>query len=186
LKKSAVVFLFSILAVCDSLAEGLQLSGKAGMWSFSTTDIRATDDSASGFGAYSLQLSYAVAEKWNACLGFNMLMSDGISGSQGFGIDAGANYYPFTAATSTQTQVDNVSIAMSETWRPYAGLHFRQRTFNFILATTFLGTGLAVGVDYQIGTKWFLNFETRYDMLFGADEGKATQINLLLGAGLEF
>ena len=177
------LFYFGILSVH---AEGFQLSAKAGTWTFSTSDIRATDDSASGFGAYSLQLSYAMTESINACLGFNMIMSDGISGSQGFGIDAGANYYPFTAATSTQTQTDNVTISMTETWRPYVGLHFRQRTFNFIFATTFLGTGLAAGVDYQIGTNWFLNFETRYDMLFGADEGKATQINLLLGAGLEF
>lgn len=167
-------------------AEDFQLSAKAGTWKFSTQDIRATDDTASGFGAYSLQLSYAMTESFNACLGFNMIMSDGISGSQGFGIDAGVNYYPFTAATSTQTKTENVTISMTETWRPYAGLHFRQRTFNFLFATTFLGTGLALGVDYQIGTNWFLNFESRYDMLFGADEGKATQINFMLGAGLEF
>ncbi len=167
-------------------AENFQLSAKAGTWSFATSGIRANDDSASGVGAYSLQLSYAATESLNACLGFNMIMSDGISGSQGFGIDAGANYYPFTAATSTVTQTENVKISMTEIWRPYVGLHLRQRTFNFIFSTTFLGTGLAAGVDYQIGTDWFLNFETRYDMLFGADEGKATQINLLLGAGLEF
>jgi hypothetical protein len=177
---------FLLLSFTTAKAENFQLSGKAGMWSFSTSDIRANDDSASGFGAYSLQLSYAMTESINACLGFNMIMSNGISGSQGFGIDAGANYYPLTAATSTQTQTENVRISMTETWRPYAGLHFRQRTFNFLFATTFLGTGLAAGVDYQVGTNWFLNFETRYDMLFGADEGKATQINLLLGAGLEF
>jgi hypothetical protein len=181
-----LVFCLFILQLQSAWAENFQLSGKAGMWSFSTSDIRATDDTATGFGAYSLQLSYAVTESLNACIGFNMLMSDGISGSQGFGIDAGANYYPFTAATSTLTETENVKISMTETWRPYVGMHFRQRTFNFIFATTFLGTGLAAGVDYQIGTNWFLNFETRYDMLFGADEGKATQINLLLGAGLEF
>ncbi len=184
--RSVLVGILFMFWNATALAEGFQLSAKAGMWAFSAENISANSESDSGFGAYTVQASYAFASRWSACLGFNMLMSDGISGGQAYGIDAGMNYYPLTSATSTVTQTETVTVSLSETWRPYFGVHLRQRTFNFILSTTFLGTGLALGVDYQIGTNWFLNAEARYDMLFGADDGEATQTNFLIGAGLEF
>lgn len=180
------LWIFFVFWNSSAWAEGFQLSAKAGMWAFTTENITANSESDSGFGAYAMQASYALASKWNACLGFNMLMSDGVSGGQGFGIDAGFNYYPFTSATSTVTQTETVTVSLSETWRPYIGIHLRQRTFNFIFSTTFIGNGLALGVDYQIGTNWFLNMEARYDLLFGGDDGEATQTNILIGAGLEF
>lgn len=180
-------FLFlTFVSASSSWAGEVAIVGKLGNWSFTTDNIRSRSESASGFGAYNVQLSYGVLDHWNLCVGFNMLMSSGLSGSQGYGIDAGANYYPLTNSTSSTTQATDVQLTMTEIWRPYVGFHLRQRTFNFVLATTFLGTGLAVGTDYQIGTDWFLNFEGRYDMLFGADDGEATQVNFLIGAGLEF
>jgi hypothetical protein len=181
-----LLWIFFVFLSPQVFAEGFQLSAKGGMWAFSTKNISARSESDSGFGAYAIQASYAVASKWNACLGFNMLSSNGFTGGRAYGVDAGINYYPLTAATSTLTQTDTVSVALSETWRPYIGFHLRQRTFNFILSTTFLGSGLTAGVDYQIGTNWFLNFEARYDLLLGSDDGEAIQTNILIGAGLEF
>ncbi len=170
----------------SAYAGKLQLSAHTGMWAFTTQNISATEESESGFGAYNVQLAYGFAEKFSVATGINILMSDGFGGSQGFGVDVGVNYYPFTASTSQLLQTEAVQLARSESWRPYVGLHLRQRTFNLALSTSFFGPGLSVGVDYQYSETWFLNAEIRYDQLMGADEAEATQTNILLGAGFEF
>lgn len=181
-----LIFLIFISNPFSALAEDFQLSGKLGTWAFTTENISTTSESASGFGAYNLQIAYALLKNLNGTLGLNMLMSDGISGNQGFGLDAGFNYYPLTMSTASTFESAQVSLKTTEIWRPYIGLHLRQRTFNFILSTTFLGVGLCAGLDYQIESNWFLNVEFRYDQLTGADDGEATQTNILIGAGLEF
>lgn len=178
--------LILIFASLSALADNASVTLKGGMWSFSTKNISASSDSESGFGAYAIEMGYAFWPKWQAALGLNMLLSDGFGGQTGFGVDAGMKYYFLTDAGTSITRNEDVSVSVTEKFRPYAGFFLKQRTFNFILSTTFVGGGLNVGCDYSLGKDWFLNAEIRYDMLYGPDEGQATQTNILFGAGLEF
>jgi hypothetical protein len=162
------------------------VAGKIGTWSFATSGISANDESASGFGLYTLEAGYSLKPKLQVMTAFNVLLSDGLGGQTGFGVDLGLRYFPLTDAGTATTVTDDTRVNVTEKWRPYVGAVFTERTFNFILSTTFVGGGLRVGVDYQMGSDWYLNAEIRYDMLYGPDDGEASQNNILVGAGLEF
>jgi len=183
---AALTFILATAVSSTVLADNAFVAAKLGMWQFTTENITATSESDSGFGAYALEAGYSFTPKTQLVAAFNILLSDGFGGQTGFGFDLGGKYYPITDALSSITRSDDVTVKITENFRPYIGAFFKQRTFNFILSTTFVGGGLNVGFDYSISNNWFLNAELRYDMLFGPDEGEATQTNILVGAGLEF
>lgn len=166
-------------------AENTIISAKAGHWSFDTENVRGQPESRSGFGAYSLEIGYSFARHFMGVVGANLLLSDGISGSSGFGIDAGVRYYPFTDATRVDTQTEDTFVRVNERWRPYGGLFFRQRDFNIALQSGYVGPGVSIGVDYNYSSNWILSFEGRYDTLYGSGDATATQINFLIGIGVE-
>lgn len=176
-----ILFLYTNFA----FAEFSSFAVKAGSWSFDTQNISAVSESSSGIGAYSFELAYGFYPKFLMVGAFNLLMSEGISGSSGFGFDFGGRYFPFTDATKVVSSTDTVEISVSEKYRPYIGAFFRQRLFNLALATSYIGPGVAVGVDYSGWKTWFASAELRYDQLFGPGDAVATQINILLGIGFE-
>jgi opacity protein-like surface antigen len=184
LKRICFLILFS--AAVPAMASDGYVSGKIGTWSFSTSGISASNESASGFGLYTLEAGYSLTPKFQVMSAFNVLLSDGLGGQTGFGVDLGVRYFPFTDAGTAVTQTDEAQVRVTEKWRPYIGVVFTERTFNFVLSTTFVGGGVRAGVDYQMGRNWYLNAEIRYDMLYGPDDGEASQNNILVGAGLEF
>lgn len=176
---------FILICPIAGFASGATLTGKLGMWSFETENVRGRAESTSGFGAYAVELGYGLSEKWMAVAGANMLLSDGISGSTGFGFDLGAKYYPLTSATSVETQTESTYVKVHEPFRPYVGLFLRQRDFNLALQSGYVGPGVSLGFDYNYSRQWFFNFEFRYDSLNGSGEGTATQTNILFGVGIE-
>lgn len=180
-------FFAALIVVSTSTvqAENTTLIGKLGSWSFSTENVRGRTESTSGFGAYSVELGYRVASKWQAVVGANMLLSDGVSGTTGFGMDLGFKYYPLTYATLTEIKTEQTYVKVTEVFRPYVGLFLRQRDFNLALQSGFLGPGISVGADYNYSSNWFFNFEFRYDTLYGSGEGTATQMNFLFGVGID-
>ncbi|MCB9073509.1 MAG: hypothetical protein H6623_07790 [Bdellovibrionaceae bacterium] len=177
--------LFSFILPHYLWAANMLLDAKAGSWSFNTQNVRSHPDSKSGFGAYSFEFGYAFKSKILGVIGANFLMSDGFSGSTGYGFDIGARYYPITDALTSNTETETTSIRVQEKWRPYGGLFFRQRDFNLALQSGYLGPGIAAGLDYNYSPNWHFNFELRYDMLYGSGNATATQMNILFGAGIE-
>lgn len=168
-----------------ALAELGSFAVKAGSWSFDTQNVKTVSESSSGFGAYSFELAYGIYPKFLMVGAFNLLMSEGVSGSSGFGFDFGGRYFPFTDATKVVSSSENVEVTVREKYRPYVGAFFRQRLFNLALATSYIGPGLAVGLDYSGWSKWYASFELRYDQLFGPGDATANQINILFGVGFE-
>lgn len=167
-------------------AEFGQLNFKGGTWNFATENVRSRDESASGVGAYSFELGYRVDTHWLLCFGFNLIMSDFVQGSSGYGLDLGARYYPLTSSGTQQVQSETLEVTIQEKWRPYFGLFMRQRIFGLAISTSYLGPGASLGLDYSLTKKWLLNFEARYDYLYGAGEALAKQTNFLIGLGYEF
>jgi hypothetical protein len=177
-------FLFLVTRPC--VAAPGQLSVKAGTWSFATENVRQTNESSSGVGAYAFELNYSFFSHWMLAFGFNLIMSDIIQGSSGYGFDLGAKYYPFTDTGTMEAGNDQTFLSIRETWRPYAGIYMRQRTFGLAVSTSYLGPGLTLGVDYSLSKKWLLSAEYRYDYLYGQGDALAIQNNILVGIGLEF
>lgn len=182
--KNALLILV-VFASLPAAGENILLSAKAGAWSFETENVRGRPESSSGVGAYSLEIGYSFARHFLGVVGANLLLSDGISGSSGFGFDAGFRYYPFTEATRVETKTEDTYISVNQRWRPYGGLFFRQRDFNIALQSGYVGPGLSVGLDYNFSTNWLLSFEARYDRLYGSGDGTATQTNFLVGFSVE-
>lgn len=163
-----------------------QMAVKMGTWSYSTENVGASSESASGVGAYAFEFGYAVSPKWMASFGVNLIMSDLISGSAGFGFDLGVKYFYLSDATTSNFQSDELSVTVREALRPYAGLFMRQRTFGLLTSVSYLGPGLTLGVDYSLSKKWLATAEFRYDNLYGQGQALATQTNILLGLAIEF
>lgn len=163
-------------------AKDFSLVGRLGAWQFNRAD---TSESSSGLGAYNLEAGYNVTNKIKIVGSFNILMSDGWGGQQGFGFDLGTNYYFLSDNSSNNLQSQNSSILIRQLFRPYLGLCFRQRTFNFLISTNYIGGGVSAGLDYSLTEKTFINFEARYDVLTGPDDIRANQLNYLLGVGFE-
>ena len=177
---------FVLLVSQISFADMGQVSVKGGTWSFTTEGIKSTSESASGIGAYSVEVGYSFVSQVLFVFGMNFIMSDIYTGSAGYGFDLGAKYYPLTAAGTTELDSEFSEVRIQEPWRPYIGVFVRQRIFGLAISTSYLGPGLSMGVDYSIGKKWMISAEFRYDYLYGQGDALAIQNNFLLGVGVEF
>lgn len=174
------------LLTSSASASPIQVSLKGGAWSFSRDDNNGVSRSQSGIGAYSVEFGYRILADWTVVIGSNLILSDLVKGSAGYGFDMGAKYYPLTDSGSTSMTLNSSSVWIQETWRPYAGLFMRQRIFGLSVSTSYIGPGVSLGVDYSFSKKWFGNLEFRYDYLYGEGDALAIQNNFLLGVGYEF
>lgn len=179
-----IPFLFLIPSFA-SAGQG-QVSAKLGTWAFDVSGTSNSTESASGIGAYAFEVGYSFFPKVLFVFGFNLVMSDLISGSAGYGLDLGARYYLLSDSGTYEQSSEFTDITIQEKWRPYIGLAMRQRLFGLALSTSYFGPGLSFGLDYSLTSKWFLTTEIRYDYLYGQGDTLAVQTNILLGAGLEF
>jgi opacity protein-like surface antigen len=179
------IILMLILSSEAFAAKG-NLSAKAGTWSFTTENVRSTSQTSSGVGAYAFELGYAVAPSWLLVFGFNLIMSDFVSGSAGYGFDLGTKYYPLSDAVTSFSETENSEITIHEKWRPYVGFFMRQRLFGLALSSSYLGPGLSLGLDYGLTDNLTLSAEFRYDVLYGSRDATAIQNNFLIGLGIEF
>ena len=169
----------------SAFAEKASFAIKAGSWSFATENVSVVSESSSGFGAYSFEFAYGFYPKFLMVGAFNLLMSEVVTGSSGFGFDFGTRYFPLTDATRVTSATDSLEISIQEKYRPYIGLFFRQRLFNLALSTSYIGPGISFGIDYSPWKKWFASAEIRYDQLYGPGDAIANQLNILFGIGFE-
>ncbi len=163
-----------------------QVTAKLGTWAFDVSGNSSSAESASGIGAYAFEVGYSFFPQIMVVFGFNLVMSELVSGSAGYGLDLGARYYPLSDSGTYQQSTDFTDITIQEKWRPYIGLAMRQRLFGLALSTSYFGPGISLGLDYSLTSKWLLTSELRYDYLYGQGDTLAVQTNILFGFGLEF
>lgn len=163
-----------------------QVAFKGGTWNFQTENVTNRNQSSSGAGAYSVELGYRFSNQWMLSFGMNLVMSDIVQGSSGYGFDIGTKYFPLTASGTDQSSSETVELVVREVWRPYFGLFFRQRIFGLAISTSYIGPGASLGLDYSLNSKWLINGEIRYDYLYGSGDALAKQTNLMIGLGFEF
>ncbi len=166
------------------MAKDISISGHFGTYGFDV-DNSGTEESISGIGAYAVNVNYHLFGDFVLVTGFNILVSEVITGSTGYGFDIGGKYYPITSHGYEDFGTETIDVSITEVLRPYVGFAFRQRQFLLSLTSSYVGPGLFMGVDYQAWQNWYLNFEFRYDILFGPNEAEATQMNILFGLGFQ-
>lgn len=119
-------------------------------------------------------------DKWELKLGYSVLMADFSGSDFAFGVDAGFNYYPFTDSGEETLQTDRIQASRYETWKPYVGMAFNQRSFQSA-RNSFAGFGISFGAEKYSTEKINFRGEVRYVSLGGSNESEATEMSLLFG-----
>ena len=107
-------------------------------------------------------------------------MADFAGSDLGYGLDAGANYYPFSDSGDESFTDGVVTAARYENWKPFVGLSFNQRSFQSV-RNSYAGFGFRAGVERHYNEKINLRAEARLVSLTGSNESEATETSLFAG-----
>lgn len=181
---SSLVLLATILLPSPSMARKLEFS--TGFFSFSASNERnGTSKSISGPGSYRIAYLHSFWDRYELDVGYSLLASKTIGGDLSFGFDLGVNYYLLTNAGDTTASSGQANLLMQDQWRPFVGISFNQRNFQSTSAQ-YAGAGLKLGSEYQLTENLSLSGVLRYISLGGPNQSKASQVDILLGASVQF
>lgn len=185
--RNAISFgLFSLLALCGSVAGAHKLDIQGGAYQFSATNNRnSTSKSISGFGSYRFAYRHTLRNQIEVEAGYSLLATDGVGGDLSFGVDIGINYFPLTSSGDVHEQTINTIAVFRSLWRPFVGASFHQRNFQST-ASQYAGPGAKIGVEYQITDSLSCSSVVRYLLLGGPNRSEATQIDILGGITFQF
>lgn len=141
--------------------------------------------SISNFGLGQLAYRHALTDQFEATLGYSIVMSSGIGGELGYGLDLGLNWYPFTNAAPRETATPSFSFVLDEQWRPYVGPYFYQRQYPRV-QTGYAGVGLEAGVERSISSRMSLKPSARFMLLSGPKSAAANELDLMIGLSFQF
>jgi len=112
--------------------------------------------------------------------GYSVIMSEGISGDMGFGLDIGLTFYPLTESQEFGIEEDNVKVKIDEIWRPFLSGYFHQRQFQSV-SSSYAGFGFGAGIERLFNEKYGLLVKARYQILAGPQSSSASNIDFLIG-----
>ncbi|MFZ9596551.1 MAG: hypothetical protein ACO3A2_10790 [Bdellovibrionia bacterium] len=141
--------------------------------------------SLSNFGIYRFQFSYPFTSQIEGGVGYTVIMSNGIGGDLGYGLDLSASYYPLTHGSPSETQLDGSRVDFTETWKPFIGVSFNQRQFQSI-QTGYAGFGVSIGVERHYEKSLSFIGSVSYRTLTGSQSATATELSGVLGVSLFF
>lgn len=113
-------------------------------------------------------------------IGYSVLMADFSGTDLGYGVDVGANYYPFSAAADGKYRDERITVNTYEQWRPFFGLAFNQRSFQSI-RNSYAGLGFSAGTERYHNEKFNWVAEVKYISLAGSNESEATEMQAMVG-----
>jgi opacity protein-like surface antigen len=117
---------------------------------------------------------------WELKIGYSLLLADFSGSDLGYGLDAGANYYPMSDSGEETLNNHLVSAHRYEILKPFIGMSFNQRSFQSI-RNSYAGLGLCAGAERYFNESINLRAELRYVALSGSNESKASEASVLLG-----
>lgn len=171
--------LFFILLSLPVIAADAKLTADAGFFAISAK-ANGESSSISNPSAFRLGYLHAVAKKLELAVQYSILVADFSGSDLGYGLDVGANYYPFTNAHDENFKSERISATTYDLWKPYAGINFHQRNFQSV-KNSYAGFGVAAGTERYLNEKMNLRGEVRYISLAGASASTATETNFFVG-----
>ncbi len=177
--KLSQLSLLLLLSPALAAAEDSKIELSAGYFSI---NAKASGETAAISNPSVLRAGYLrpVLPQLEFSIGYTLVLADFSGSDLGYGVDLGANYYPFTASTDEVYRSDAVEARAYERYKPYVGLGFYQRQFQSI-KNSYAGFGLAAGVERYVDRKINLKAEGRYINLAGSSDSTATELDLLVG-----
>lgn len=130
--------------------------------------------------AFRIAYQYPVMEKFELVAGYSILLADFAGTDLGYGLDLGANYYPFTLSHDDIVKDPVFDVKRIEKYSPYVGLGFYQRQFQSV-KNSYAGLGFTAGTEKYYTNKINLKLEGRYVNLGGSGESTATEMSFMFG-----
>lgn len=149
---------------------------------FFSINAKANGESSSISNPSAFRFGYAkgLTPSTEIAVGYTLLVADFSGSDLGYGLDLGANYFPFTTTSDEAFKDENISASKYSNYRPYVGAGFYQRQFQSI-RSAFAGFGANVGVEKYWNKDMNFKAETRFINLAGSSQSEATEINLFFG-----
>jgi hypothetical protein len=184
-------FIIHVANVAAVLSLGTVSNASAGKFDLAaggfqiTSKTARTETKISNVGAYRLGYFHPVLTHFEIGIAYNLVMSAGIGGDLGYGLDIGARYFPFSANNRVQWNSADYSYGFDDIWRPYIGLSFNQRQFQSIQAG-YAGFGGDIGCERSLRGALSAKAELRYLRLTGPSQGSVTEIDGYAGISVAF
>lgn len=176
-RKALIAFL---LLADATLAQASKLELNYGFFSVSS-EASGTSSTVSGPGALQLNYAHHLVGPIELTFGYTIL----VAGDFANGFDVGARWFPITATEAVAWSQNGTTYTVSESWRPFLGVAFSQRQFQSA-RQGYSGFGFDIGVEHPVSDSFLLRASARYRRLSGSSTSRATEIDLLLGIGLNF
>lgn len=178
MRKLRNLFLFFLFAA-EAHADAGRLAADYGYFSIRA---KASGNTESISNPSAIRIGYLrpVLRKLEFSIAYSMLLADFSGSDLGYGLDVGANYYPFSGASDETYKDERVEMRRQEIWRPYAGAYFHQRNFQSV-KNSYAGFGAALGVERFLNDTMNIRGEARMIQLAGSGESKATEVGAFLG-----
>ncbi len=191
LRRPLKFFLFGMLAtvganVLPSFARADKFDFSLGYFNLSTQQTgsaTAKSGNASGIGEYQVLYRHAILPSLEVGVGYTLMVSKGLSGDLGYGVDVGAYWFPFTLASYERSSSEGATEVYYTIWRPYVTAGFFQRQFQAI-QTGYAGLGGGIGVERALTAKLSLRGEFRDVHLGGSSTSSANSTDFLVGVSL--
>src|SRR5690606_9369141 len=97
-----------------------------------------------------------------------------------FGFDIEGAYYPFTSSGASEIRTDRVSAVYNPIWKPFVMIGYHARQFQSV-STQYNGFGIGLGFERVLTARYNLKGLLRYATLAGANDGKGTEMVMLIG-----
>lgn len=137
-------------------------------------------ESISNPSAFRVAYQYPLMEQFEVLVGYSVLLADFSGSDLGYGLDVGANYYPFTLSHDLKVKDPYIELTSHSPYSPFVGLGFYQRQFQSV-KNSYAGLGFTAGVEKYYSKKINFKAEARFINLGGSGDSSATESNLLLG-----
>ncbi len=184
MKKQLSIWLFSLTFLATAQASASKFDILGGFFSLSAKTDQAEGEF-SNFGSYRVNYLTPVHRQIEFGLGYSVAMSSIIGGDMAFGFDLGLFYFPISSSSEYRSSSDEAKLYFQEIWRPFISASFNQRQFQSVDAN-YAGYSFGAGVERIFNQNLNLKAEMRLLFLSGAQNGEATQIDLLTGISLPF
>ena len=139
----------------------------------------------SALGSYRFFYHHEIRPNFIADLSYTVLFEKSLGGDSSYGFDIGGSYFPFQRATSSESQLDNVTIKIEPKYSPYIGLGYHQRQYQSI-RSAYSGPGIKAGTIYSYSKSFNIIGEARYISLSGPVSTTATELSTNIGVVFKY
>lgn len=174
-----LVLLFSLNAYAG------KLSFAVGTFSMDIESSNGDSTEVSNLGSYRFQYHISILEQLDLITGYNLIMSDIVTGDKSFGPNVGISYCYFGCNAVNIINIDSIYVSNIRNYNPYVAINFHERQFQSVRAS-YAGFSLDIGCEFGLSKNFTLNAEYRITSLSGPSAGSVSESSIFSGISLYY